>query len=447
MIGGFEGRIAADSGFKRLLNRARFIWIQAENRAQVHGCGSQQLEPVLFRAGHGFFVSVDLARSERFEPHAGEESFADMAAAFDLEFLMVDVEPACRVLLNDALGQPIAQEAGSATVAIAGFRIGIQRLVQFEADDVVGAAIVETLLESGINDVVGRADHVAEGADAGKIVAMGAKCLDVGHDCSPRFTRPVGSDILRKLSPRMNPARSTMDTAEIRSILTDRIAYVEERIGDACRRAKRSRAEITLVAVTKSTSIEVASLLPELGVKDLGESRPQELWRRAEAIRDVRWHLIGHLQRNKVERTLPLVQWIHSVDSERLLDAIQSEVRRNVQPVQVLLEVNLSREPNKHGFSKEEMPKLIQAVIRARGYAIISGMMTMAAHEEDPEKCRATFAELRQLRDQLRNDWSSYGAELSELSMGMTNDFEVAIEEGATMVRIGSALFEGLEVS
>jgi PLP dependent protein len=236
-----------------------------------------------------------------------------------------------------------------------------------------------------------------------------------------------------------------MSNAEIRSILSDRLAYVEEHIGDACRRAKRARADITLVAVTKSASIEVAAVLPELGVKDLGESRPQELWRKAEAIRDVRWHLIGHLQRNKVERTLPLAHMIHSVDSERLLDAIQGEVRRNLKPVQVLLEVNLSREPNKHGFSGEEMPRLIQAVVRARGYAIISGLMTMAAHEDDPEKCRSTFTELRQLRDQLRSGWSNYGAELSELSMGMTNDFEVAIEEGATMVRIGSALFDGLE--
>jgi pyridoxal phosphate enzyme (YggS family) len=245
----------------------------------------------------------------------------------------------------------------------------------------------------------------------------------------------------------MNPDPSTMSNAETRSILTDRLAAVEERIRAACKRANRARDQVTLVAVTKSASIEAAAMLPELGVKDLGESRPQELWRKAEAIRDVRWHLIGHLQRNKVERTLPLVHLIHSVDSERLLDAVQTEVRRNGQPEMVLLEVNLSREPNKHGFSKEQMFMLDQAVFRARGYAIICGLMTMAAHTDDPEKSRATFAELRQLRDQLRARWSGYGAELIELSMGMTNDFEVAIEEGATLVRIGSALFEGLPSS
>jgi pyridoxal phosphate enzyme (YggS family) len=238
-----------------------------------------------------------------------------------------------------------------------------------------------------------------------------------------------------------------MDRAVLRSMLMDRIEYVEERIGNACRRAKRAREEVTLVAVTKTVGIEVASLLPELGVRDLGESRPQELWRKAEAIPDARWHLVGHLQRNKVERTLPLAQMIHSVDSERLLDAIQAEVRRSVKPVDVLLEVNLSREPNKNGFSREQMLSLDQAVVRARGYAIICGLMTMAAYTEDPETARATFAQLRQLRDELRDRWSPYGANMSELSMGMTNDFEVAIEEGATIVRIGSALFEGLSES
>ncbi len=238
-----------------------------------------------------------------------------------------------------------------------------------------------------------------------------------------------------------------MGSAELRSILGDRIEYVEERIRNACRRAKRAREEVTLVAVTKTVGIEVAALFPELGVRDLGESRPQELWRKAEAIPGARWHLIGHLQRNKVERTLPLVHLIHSVDSERLLDAIQREARRSGNPADVLLEVNLSREPKKNGFAKEQLFALEPAVIRARGYAIIGGLMTMAAYSDDPETARATFAELRQLCDELRVRWNELGANLTQLSMGMTNDFEVAIEEGATIVRIGSALFEGLPES
>ena len=238
-----------------------------------------------------------------------------------------------------------------------------------------------------------------------------------------------------------------MASAELRSILLDRIEYVEERIRNACRRAKRAREEVTLVAVTKTVGVEVAALLPELGVCDLGESRPQELWRKAEAIPDARWHLVGHLQRNKVERTLSIAHLIHSVDSERLLDAIQAEARRSGQPADVLLEVNLSREANKNGFSREQMLGLDQAVVRARGYAIIGGLMTMAAYSDNPETARATFAELRQLRDELRDKWSPFGANMTQLSMGMTNDFEVAIEEGATIVRIGSALFEGLPQS
>jgi pyridoxal phosphate enzyme (YggS family) len=235
-----------------------------------------------------------------------------------------------------------------------------------------------------------------------------------------------------------------MNSSEVRAILTDRLASVEERIRGACRRASRQRSDVTLVAVTKSVGIDVAALLPELGVRDLGESRPQELWSKAAALPDVRWHLIGHLQRNKIERTLPLVALIHSVDSERLLDAIYNEVRRSGILVEVLFEVNLSREPSKHGFSPEQMAALAPAVDRARGYAFIRGLMTMAAHADDPQTCRPTFAELRRLRDQLKPKWSDYGATLTELSMGMTNDFEVAIEEGATLVRIGSALFEGL---
>src|SRR5258706_3667139 len=131
----------------------------------------------------------------------------------------------------------------------------------------------------------------------------------------------------------MYPGRSTMNLIEARSILTDRLAAVEERIRAACRRAGRQRSEVILVAVTKSVGIEVAALLPELGVRDLGESRPQELWRKAAALPNVSWHLIGHLQRHKIERTIPLVHLIHSVDSERLLDAIHAEVRRTGKPI------------------------------------------------------------------------------------------------------------------
>jgi pyridoxal phosphate enzyme (YggS family) len=234
-----------------------------------------------------------------------------------------------------------------------------------------------------------------------------------------------------------------MTEGNLRAVLSERLAAVEERLRAACGRSGRERAAVRLVAVTKSAPVEAAALLPELGVIDVGESRPQELWRKAAALpATVRWHLIGHLQRNKIERTAPLVHLIHSVDSLRLLAALEEEAARRQQPLSVLLEVNASGEPNKHGFAPEEVPGLADD-LRGLAHVHVRGLMTMAALEDDPERARPTFVALRQLRDRLRGELDA-AQPLDQLSMGMTNDFEVAVEEGATLVRIGSALFEGL---
>jgi pyridoxal phosphate enzyme (YggS family) len=212
----------------------------------------------------------------------------------------------------------------------------------------------------------------------------------------------------------------------------------------ACARSGRARQEVTLVAVTKTIAPSIAAALPELGVVHLGESRPQELWRKAELLpKTVHWHLVGHLQRNKIERILPLVRLIHSVDSLRLLEALEKEAARQGRVVDALFEVNASGESNKHGFSLEEVPALLPTVAVLR-HVRLRGFMTMAALEEDVERCRPTFAALRTLRDHLRGEIAPPHT-LEDLSMGMSNDFEVAIEEGATLVRIGTALFEGLE--
>jgi pyridoxal phosphate enzyme (YggS family) len=201
---------------------------------------------------------------------------------------------------------------------------------------------------------------------------------------------------------------------------------------------------VTLVAVTKSVPVEVAALLPELGVVDLGENRPQEFWRRAAALPNVRWHFIGHLQRNKIERTLPLAHLIHSVDSLRLLQGLEAEAARQRRTANVLLEVNVSRELNKHGFAPEELPSLLPELTKLRQIHI-RGLMTMAAFAEDSERCRPAFVTIREWRDRMRSVMHP-PHEMVHLSMGMTNDFEVAIEEGATLVRVGTALFEGLPV-
>jgi pyridoxal phosphate enzyme (YggS family) len=229
-----------------------------------------------------------------------------------------------------------------------------------------------------------------------------------------------------------------MNTA-LRDRLAANLARVEQRLAVACARAGRARQEVALVAVTKSVSAEIAALLPELGIHDLGESRPQELWRKVALLpQTVRWHLIGHLQRNKIERTLPLVHRIHSVDSERLLAALDAG-----RAVEALLEFNCGGEASKLGFAPEQAGALA-AVVRSLKRMRVVGLMTMAPFEDDPERCRPVFARLRQLRDQMRQEVGERHP-LCELSMGMSNDFEVAVEEGATAVRLGTILFEGMQ--
>jgi len=227
----------------------------------------------------------------------------------------------------------------------------------------------------------------------------------------------------------------------LRRLLQDRLAAVEDRLVRATARSGRRREDVTLIAVTKTVTPEVAAILPELGVIDLGESRPQELWRKAAAIPGARWHMVGHLQRNKIERTLPLVTMIHSVESLDRLRAIEAEAAKRALQPSVLLEVNVSGEESKQGLSPDDLPALMAHVAEWK-HVRVRGLMTMAPLVEDPERTRPVFAALRQLRDRFRD--AVPGHPLIELSMGMSNDYEVAVEEGATLVRIGTALFEGV---
>jgi hypothetical protein len=232
-----------------------------------------------------------------------------------------------------------------------------------------------------------------------------------------------------------------MTDDEIRTVLADRVAGVRDRIAEACRRAGRDPGEVTLVAVTKTVTPRVAGLLPGLGVADLGESRPQELWKKADAVPGVRWHLIGHLQRNKLDRTVPLVALVHSCDSERVLEAFDAFGRSRGVPVPLLLEVNCSREEAKGGFPPETVPAVADKAVSLPGVALL-GLMTMAAYHDDPERSRPAFTELRELRESLRK---TTGLPLPHLSMGMSNDFAVGVGEGATLVRVGTTLFAGLD--
>ena len=218
-------------------------------------------------------------------------------------------------------------------------------------------------------------------------------------------------------------------------------------------KAGRAASDITLVGVTKYVGTTEAAELATAGCLDLGESRPQELWRKAGEIASatgipnntakIRWHFIGHLQRNKITRTLPLVTLIHGVDSERLLAAI-NEARAadadNPQPVSVLLEVNTSGESAKQGLNPNDVEQLMAAAPQYPHIAI-RGLMTMAALDGGPTVAAKNFAALKQLRDQLKPNAPTC-VTLNELSMGMSGDFETAIQEGATIVRVGSLLWE-----
>lgn len=207
--------------------------------------------------------------------------------------------------------------------------------------------------------------------------------------------------------------------------------------------AGRRAEDVRLVAVTKYVDAATTRLLVSAGCGDLGESRPQQLWDKHAALADldVRWHLIGHLQRNKVRRTAPLLHMLHSGDSLRLLSEI-NDARGDAAPLPVLLEVNVSGDAAKHGFSPIEVEPLLDDLSRLKRLEV-RGLMCMAGLEGSAADARREFASLRELRDRLRNAWRGR-FELDELSMGMSGDFEAAVAEGSTMVRVGSALFEGI---
>lgn len=227
--------------------------------------------------------------------------------------------------------------------------------------------------------------------------------------------------------------------------ISENIAALRERIANAAVRSGRATGDVTLVAVVKYVNADLTRAVVEAGCFDLGESRPQSLWAKASEIDDprVRWHMIGHLQRNKARRTAEIASLIHSGDSLRLLNELNQIGRSIGRSVPTLLEVNISGDTTKHGFAPDSMePQL--ANLAALNHLAIRGLMAMASLEGDADDARREFARLRQLRDRLQVNCPPQ-ISLVDLSMGMSGDFEQAIEEGATIVRVGSALFEGLD--
>jgi pyridoxal phosphate enzyme (YggS family) len=237
----------------------------------------------------------------------------------------------------------------------------------------------------------------------------------------------------------------TVKDTEIASRIRDNLIAVRENVAAAAVRSGRHANAVLLLGVTKYVEPRVARLLVEAGLADLAESRPQELWTKAEALADsrIRWHLIGHLQRNKVRRTLPLVTCIHSADSLRLLEQINAEAVAIGRSADVLLEVNISGDKAKHGLPPDEIEPLLPQVANLKSLHVL-GLMTMAALEGGSDRACRDFFALRALRDRLGANCPP-SILLNELSMGMSGDYESAIEAGATIVRIGSALFEGID--
>jgi pyridoxal phosphate enzyme (YggS family) len=227
-------------------------------------------------------------------------------------------------------------------------------------------------------------------------------------------------------------------------IIARNLAEVREKIAAACRKVGRRPEEVTLVAVTKTVGSATAKALVEAGALDLGENRVQELEKKVEALRDlpVRWHMIGHLQRNKVRAVLPIAQMIHSVDSLRLAQEINDQAAKQGRKARVLIEVSVSGEASKFGLPPGEAAPLLKATASMEN-VVVAGLMTMPPIAADPEMSRPHFRRLRELRDLLAA-LKPPNAPFDQLSMGMSQDYAVAVEEGATLVRVGTALFRGV---
>jgi pyridoxal phosphate enzyme (YggS family) len=224
--------------------------------------------------------------------------------------------------------------------------------------------------------------------------------------------------------------------------LAARFAAVKARINAAATRCGRSSQEVALIAISKTHPPHLIQKLIELGATDFGENRVQEAEEKIPQIgqTNARWHLVGHLQANKARRAVALFDVIHSLDSidlARRLDRLCIEVGKQSLPL--LIQVDLGGEETKSGINEQELPRLAETVQQLERLALI-GLMTLPPFFDDPEQARPYFRRLRELRDELAGK-GAFGESKGELSMGMTHDFEVAIEEGATMVRIGTAIF------
>ena len=248
------------------------------------------------------------------------------------------------------------------------------------------------------------------------------------------------------------PARSLEDTERgWRNCLSQNWAQVQSQVAESCLRHGRDPKEVLVLGVTKYVDSKITQELASVGCLHLAESRPQSLWQKQQEAVTVPWnplpiwHLIGHLQRNKVRRTLPLVRYIHTVDSLRLAQQIQADAASLQLKIRILLEVNLTDDATKTGARPADIDAILDYCASASQLQL-EGLMGMSSLKAPESQIHSEFAAIRQLRDRLQQTYQGT-LSLPQLSMGMSGDYDIAIAHGATMVRIGSALMEGIPTS
>lgn len=223
-------------------------------------------------------------------------------------------------------------------------------------------------------------------------------------------------------------------------MLKKQLAYVENEIEKACVRSGRNRNEVTLIAVSKTKPVETLQEAYDLDVRFFGENKVQELVDKYKVLpQDIHWHMIGHLQRNKVKYIIDKVDCIHSVESIRLAETIEKEAAKHNCFIDVLIEVNVAGEDSKFGITPEEVPTFVEEIAKFP-HLRVKGLMTIAPFVDNPEENRPVFKALKKLSVDIATK-NIDNVSMNVLSMGMTNDYQVAIEEGATMVRVGTGIF------
>lgn len=223
-------------------------------------------------------------------------------------------------------------------------------------------------------------------------------------------------------------------------MIRENIELVQKNIDNICKSINRDSSQVTLIAVSKTKPVEMVQEAYEAGIRDFGENKVQELCNKYEQMpKDIRWHMIGHLQRNKVKYVIDKAYLIHSVDSIRLAEEISKEALKKQLVVNILVEVNVAKEDSKFGTTLEESEYLIREIAKLPGIQI-KGLMTIAPFVENAEDNRSYFTRLKQLSVDI-NKKNIDNVSMNILSMGMTGDYMVAIEEGATYVRVGTGIF------